>query len=89
MYMDIWELTSVRTSPTPRGPIPGTLEDPDEGSRVHPVGDGHRKKKRVVTEKKRVVTATRNYIIPIPRGNGDFETILIVEIQLFGKATHV
>jgi len=29
--------TCVRTSPTPRGPISGTLEDSNEGSGVHPV----------------------------------------------------
>ena len=41
MNMDV----CVRTSPTPRGPILGTLEDPDEGSGVHSAGYGHQKKK--------------------------------------------
>jgi len=48
MNMDIGRATCVRTSPIPRGPIPGTLEDPDDGIGVHPVGYDHRGKNRTV-----------------------------------------
>ena len=56
----------MRTSPTPRGPIPGTLEDPDEGSGVHPVGYDHRGKKNVKQ-------LPENSIILMPRRKDDYE----------------
>ena len=45
MNIDIWEANLCKDKSYAQGSIPGTLEDPDEDNRVHPVGYGHQKKK--------------------------------------------
>jgi len=74
--------TYVRTSPTPRGLILGTLEDPDEGSEVHPVGYGHRKKKKKKGSNGYQKTAS----FRCQGENDDYKTVSTVETVPFEKA---
>ena len=75
--------TCVRTSPTPRGPIAGSLEDTDEGSGVHLVGYGHRGKKKVV------IATRKLYYFDAKEGKCHSEAVSNVKTLFFEKKLHV